>query len=118
MEKLNAWNAEIVCEIEPNFHLECDALVRNLHGRSEILAVSMHFEKDINIDHYDEHEDIIGSSHHPTVSLTTAELDEVKLSEGLRKQSISTVNNAADNIVSTVNDDAEKNSAEVEAEQM
>ncbi|KAI3968592.1 hypothetical protein MKW92_049180 [Papaver armeniacum] len=85
MDKLNAWNAEIVskdnhqlslvCEIEPSFHLDCDALVRNLHGRSAILAVSVHFEKDTNVDHYD---DIIESSHHPTESLNTAELDEIK----------------------------------------
>ncbi|KAI3977746.1 hypothetical protein MKX01_014322 [Papaver californicum] len=78
------------------------------------IAVSVHFEKDANVDHYDDHEDMIESSHHPTVSLNTAELDEIKLSEGLQKQSISTVDNVPDKIVSTVNDDAEKKSAEVE----
>lgn len=78
----------------------------------------MHFEKDTYVDHYDDHEDITESSDHPKVSVNTAELEEIKLSEGLQKQSISSVNNVADKIVSTVNGDAEKNSAEIEAEQM
>ncbi|RZC58197.1 hypothetical protein C5167_005505 [Papaver somniferum] len=34
-----------VCEIDPSIFRDCDALVRNLHGRSEILAVSVHFER-------------------------------------------------------------------------
>ncbi|KAI3875348.1 hypothetical protein MKX03_027442 [Papaver bracteatum] len=126
MEKLNEWNAEVVskdesgnqlslvCEIEPSIFRDCDALARNLHGRSEMLAVSVHFEKDTNVDHFDDHEDFIEPSHHPTVSLNTAELDEIKLSEALQKQSISEVNNVADKIVPTVDDDAKKNSAEVE----
>ncbi|KAI3997624.1 hypothetical protein MKX01_011041, partial [Papaver californicum] len=91
--KLNAWNAEIVSKGESGNQLSL---------------------KDTNVDLYDDHENMIESSHHPTVSVNTAELDEIKLSEGLQKQSISTVNNVADKIVSTVNDEAEKNSAEVE----
>ncbi|KAI3972256.1 hypothetical protein MKW92_016491 [Papaver armeniacum] len=126
MEKLNEWNAEVVskdesgnqlslvCEIETSIFRDCEALARNLHGRAEMLAVSVHFEKDTNVDHFDDHEDFIEPSHHPTVSLNTAELDEIKLSEALQKQSISEVNNVADKIVPTVNDDAKKNSAEVE----
>ncbi|RZC92782.1 hypothetical protein C5167_029512 [Papaver somniferum] len=102
MEKLNAWNADIaskdesgnqislVCEMEPSIFRECDALVRTLHGRSEMLAVSVHFEKDTDIDHYDDHKDVIEPSHHPIVPSNTADLDAIKLSEGLQKQSIST----------------------------
>ncbi|XP_026442878.1 ribosome maturation protein SBDS-like [Papaver somniferum] len=108
MEKLNAWNADIaskdesgnqislVCEMEPSFFRECDALVKSLHGRSEMLAVSVHFEKDTNIDHYDDHKDVIEPSHHPITSSNAADLDEIKLSGGLQKQSISTRNNGAD----------------------
>ncbi|KAI3872283.1 hypothetical protein MKX03_021405 [Papaver bracteatum] len=106
MEKLNAWNADIVlkdesgnqlslvCEMEPSFFRECDAFVRSLYGRSEMLAVSVHFEKDTNIDHYDDHKDIIEPS--PIVPSNTADLEEIKLSEGLQKQSISTRNDGAD----------------------
>ncbi|MCL7051092.1 hypothetical protein MKW94_005346 [Papaver nudicaule] len=128
MEKLKAWNSEIVskdesgnqvslvCEIEPSLYRVCEALVRNLHGRLEMLAVSVHFQKDTNVDHYDDHEDFIEPNHHhPTVSLNTAELDEIKLSEELQKQSISTVSNGTDKVVSAVNDDAEKNTAEKNA---
>ncbi|KAI3935878.1 hypothetical protein MKX01_004605 [Papaver californicum] len=71
-------NLEISCHWFVRLSLvftETFALVRNLHGRSEILAISVHFEKDTNVDHY---EDMIESSHHPTVSLNTA-LDEIKL---------------------------------------
>ncbi|RZC62290.1 hypothetical protein C5167_024071 [Papaver somniferum] len=102
MEKLNAWNAEIVsqdeygnqlvalvCEIAPSLFRDCDALVRNYHGRVEILAVSVHFEKDANVDYYDGNEDVVEPCHH------TAELDVIKLSERLQKQSISTVNDGA-----------------------
>ncbi|MCL7023881.1 hypothetical protein MKW94_001936 [Papaver nudicaule] len=97
MEKLNAWDAKIVsqdeygnqllslvCEIEPGFFRDCDASVKNLHGRTETLAVSVQFEKDTNAaDHCDDHKDII----QPT------ELDEIKFSERLQKQSISAVDN-------------------------
>ncbi|KAI3871692.1 hypothetical protein MKW92_021749 [Papaver armeniacum] len=70
MEKLKEWNAEVVskdesgnqlslvCEIEPSIFRDCEALARNLHGRLEMLAVSMHLEKDTNVDHFDDHEDI------------------------------------------------------------
>ncbi|KAI3856339.1 hypothetical protein MKW92_000345 [Papaver armeniacum] len=101
MEKLNAWNAEIVsqdgygnqlvalvCEIAPSFFRDCDTLVRNYHGRVEILEVSVHFEKDANVDNYDGNEDVVEPCHH------TAELD-VKLSEKLQKQSISAVGDGA-----------------------
>ncbi|RZC88005.1 hypothetical protein C5167_004185 [Papaver somniferum] len=38
-----------VCEVEPSFFRDCDALVRSLYGRSEILA-----EKDTNDDDCDD----------------------------------------------------------------
>ncbi|KAI3956083.1 hypothetical protein MKW98_027397, partial [Papaver atlanticum] len=109
MKKLNAWNAEIVskvesknqlsliCEMEPILLRDYDAFVRSLHGRLEILAVSVHFEKDTNVEHYDDHWDVIEPSHHPLVPLSTAELDEIKLRNGAdMKQSISTRNDGAD----------------------
>lgn len=61
--------------------------MRNLQGRSEILAVSVHFEKDSDVDHFDDH-DIVESSH-SKVALSSTELDELQLSETLQKQSIS-----------------------------
>ncbi|KAI3925917.1 hypothetical protein MKW98_028053 [Papaver atlanticum] len=102
MEKLNSWSAEIVsqdgygnqlvalvCEIAPSFFRDCDALVRNYHGRVEIVEVSVHFEKDANVDNYDGNEDVVEPSHH------TAELDVIKLSERLQKQSIFAVGDGA-----------------------
>ncbi|XP_026383414.1 ribosome maturation protein SBDS-like, partial [Papaver somniferum] len=105
MEKLDAWNAEIVskveygnqqslvCEVEPIFSQDCDALVRSLYGRLEILAVSVHFEKDADVvddcEDWDDIEpvsiaelddddqwDVIEPGHHSPVPLNTAELDD------------------------------------------
>lgn len=73
-EKLNTWNASIVskdesgnhlsimCEMDPCFFRECDALVRNVQGRLEILAASVHVEGDTQMDHYDDHEQDIAPS--------------------------------------------------------
>uniref|UniRef100_A0A2P2JHJ4 Ribosome maturation protein SBDS n=1 Tax=Rhizophora mucronata TaxID=61149 RepID=A0A2P2JHJ4_RHIMU len=70
LEDLNTWNVtivskdesgsqiSIVCEMDPGFFRDCDILVRNLHGRLEILAVSVHFEGDTHVDDYDDHEDM------------------------------------------------------------
>ncbi|XVE95595.1 hypothetical protein REPUB_Repub02eG0112300 [Reevesia pubescens] len=105
-EKLNEWSATIVskdesgsqlsviCESEPGMFRDCDALVRNLQGRSEILAVSVHAEGDTQVDHYDD-EDI--SSHLPKESadsvpsrLPLESTDSVvQLSEKMQKQNIS-----------------------------
>ncbi|KAF9600999.1 hypothetical protein IFM89_014984 [Coptis chinensis] len=94
-EKLNAWKTNIVskdesgehlsvvCEIEPSYFRDCDAMVRNLQGRVEILAVSVHFEGDTSVDHYDDQEEF--SSSHSKV-LTDA---VVKLSQKVQKQAIS-----------------------------
>ncbi|KAJ0587965.1 putative ribosome maturation protein Sdo1/SBDS [Helianthus annuus] len=61
-EKLSEWKAiilskdesgsqiSVVCEIDPGIFRDCDALVRNLQGRSEILAISVHGEGDIHAD--------------------------------------------------------------------
>ncbi|XVE55222.1 hypothetical protein DITRI_Ditri03aG0142200 [Diplodiscus trichospermus] len=65
-EKLNEWSATIVskdesrsqpsviCEMEPGNFRECDALVRNLQCRLEILAMSVHAEGDTQVDQYDD----------------------------------------------------------------
>ncbi|XXG60770.1 hypothetical protein AAC387_Pa04g2598 [Persea americana] len=102
VEKLNAWSANIdskdvsgnqlyvVCQMEPGFFRDCDALVRDFQGRLEILAVSVHFEGDTHVvDHYDEQEELP-----PSVVKESA--DGVhKLSERLEKQAISTQNKSA-----------------------
>ncbi|KAK6939973.1 Ribosome maturation protein SDO1/SBDS, C-terminal domain [Dillenia turbinata] len=73
LEKLDSWEVSVVskdesgsqlsiiCEMDPGLFRECDALVRNLQGRLEILAVSVHFEGDTHVDQYDDHEDIPSS---------------------------------------------------------
>ncbi|GAV69137.1 SBDS domain-containing protein/SBDS_C domain-containing protein [Cephalotus follicularis] len=94
MEKLNVWNASIVskdesgiqlsviCEVDPGFFRDCDALVRNLLGRLEILAVSVHAEGDTHVDNYDDHDDV------PSY-LSKESNDVVELSERIQEQTIS-----------------------------
>ncbi|XP_021675732.2 uncharacterized protein LOC110661414 isoform X2 [Hevea brasiliensis] len=99
LEKLNAWNATIVskdesgsqlsviCELDPGFFRECDVMVRNLQGRLEILAMSVHFEGDTSVDDYDDHEDVPSSL--PKESSDSV----VQLGEKLQKQTVSTEKN-------------------------
>ncbi|KAF2306832.1 hypothetical protein GH714_021845 [Hevea brasiliensis] len=99
LEKLNPWNATIVskdesgsqlsviCELDPGFFRECDVMVRNLQGRLEILAMSVHFEGDTSVDDYDDHEDVPSSL--PKESTDSV----VQLSEKLQKQTVSTDKN-------------------------
>ncbi|XP_056160986.1 uncharacterized protein LOC130135548 [Syzygium oleosum] len=91
VEKLNAWIASIVsrdasaseisvvCEIEPGFYRDCEASARNLQGRVEVLAYSVHAEGDTQVDHYDDHEDIPSRSEPDSV---------VQLSERMQKQTL------------------------------
>ncbi|PWA86528.1 Ribosome maturation protein SBDS [Artemisia annua] len=79
----SASNFSIVCELDPGFFRDCDALVRNLLGRSEILAISVHGEGDIHADHYDGHEDVSSSE-----SKKPAEPSIVELSEKMQKQTM------------------------------
>ncbi|KAI5597456.1 hypothetical protein POPTR_002G073200v4 [Populus trichocarpa] len=95
LEKLNAWDANVVskdesgshqsviCEMDPGFFRDCDALVRNLQGRMEILAVSVHFEGDTHVDDFDDYEDVP-----PALPKESAD-SEVQLSEKIQKQTIS-----------------------------
>lgn len=98
LEKLNAWNADIltkdesgnqlsiVCELDPTLFRECDSLVRNLQGRLEILAVSVHGEGDTAVDRYDElYEDVPAP-----LSKESKESSVTQLSASLQKQSVST----------------------------
>ncbi|XP_022749278.1 ribosome maturation protein SBDS-like [Durio zibethinus] len=111
-EKLNEWSAttvskdesgsqpSVICEMEPGIFRECDALVRNLQGRLEILAMSVHAEGDTQVDQYDD-EDI---SHPPKKSadsvpsrLPQESTDvELQLSEKMQKQTISSGNGNAE----------------------
>ncbi|KAH9691513.1 U1-type domain-containing protein [Citrus sinensis] len=98
MEKLDAWDASIVskdnsgsqlsliCEMEPGLFRDCDTLLRNLQGRLEILAVSVHAEGDTSVDHYDDHEDV------PSLPPKESADDVLKLSEKIEKQSLSSGN--------------------------
>lgn len=72
-----------ICEMEPGIFRDCDALVRNLQGRLEILAVSLHMEGDTHVDHYDDHE-------HVPSRLPKESADPVlQLSERVQRQTIS-----------------------------
>ncbi|RAL37157.1 hypothetical protein DM860_004079 [Cuscuta australis] len=83
-DKLKDWNVgvisreeagshlSILCEIEPHFFRDCDALVRNSQGRLEIIATNIHVEGNTFVDHFDDHED-----------------EPPSLSEKMQKQTIS-----------------------------
>ena len=73
-----------ICELDPGVFRECDTLVRNLQGRLEILAVSVHAEGDSGVDHLDE-------LNEESLSLPILPKEQFpELSEKLQKQSIST----------------------------
>lgn len=96
--KLNEWNSTIVskdesgsqlsiiCEIDPGYFRDCDAVVRNLQGRSEILAVSVHGEGDTHVDHYDDFDDVSTSVHKESTDSV------IQLGEKMQKQTISLKN--------------------------
>ncbi|KAL5703736.1 hypothetical protein ACHQM5_022254 [Ranunculus cassubicifolius] len=95
LEKLEEWNTTIVskdgtgdqlsvvCEIEPAHFRDCDSLVRSLQGRLEILAVSVHFEGDTSVEHYDESEEFAPAP--PAKSATVSQL-----TDKIQKQAIIT----------------------------
>ncbi|TQE13555.1 hypothetical protein C1H46_000886 [Malus baccata] len=58
-EKLTAWNASIISKDQSGSQISTDAegLMMKLHGRYEVLALSVHAEGDTVIDQYDDHED-------------------------------------------------------------
>ncbi|KAJ4917289.1 sequence-specific DNA binding transcription factor [Raphanus sativus] len=79
-----------VCEMEPGLFRECDSLVRNMQGRLEILAVSVHAEGDTSMDHYDEHDDMALQTNKPLLP-TESETDPVvELSKKMQKQEMGT----------------------------
>lgn len=76
--------------MDPGFFRDCDAMVRNLHGRLEILAVSVHGEGDTHVDNYDDHEDAPSS-------LPNESKDSVlQLTEKMQKQTIKPKNTNAE----------------------
>ncbi|GKU90558.1 hypothetical protein SLEP1_g4540 [Rubroshorea leprosula] len=120
-EKLSSWSSTIVskdvsgsqlsviCEMDPGFFRDCDSYVRNMQGRLEILAVSVHAEGDTHVDNYDDHDDV--PSHQPKESAVSVpshlpkdtadfmqsqlpkESDSVlQLTEKMKKQTISSGN--------------------------
>lgn len=62
--------------MEPGLFRECDSLVRNMQGRLEILAVSVHAEGDTSMDHYNEHDDMALQTNKPLLP-TESETDPV-----------------------------------------
>ncbi|XP_042470874.1 ribosome maturation protein SBDS-like [Zingiber officinale] len=96
IEKLSGWNPNItskdesgnepslVCELEPRFFRDCDAMMRSLQGRLEILAVSVHMEGDAQVDQYDTEEFMPRSTKEPSAV--------TQLGERLHEQEISTGN--------------------------
>ncbi|KAG9446242.1 hypothetical protein H6P81_012370 [Aristolochia fimbriata] len=98
MEKLNAWNVTIVSkdesgsqmslvfEMDPGYYRECDSIVRNLQGRLEILAVSVHVEGDTQVDDHDDHEDMSLSNNKDSSDTV------VYLADKVQKHTISTEN--------------------------
>ncbi|KAL6952828.1 hypothetical protein U1Q18_047096 [Sarracenia purpurea var. burkii] len=108
-EKLNTWNASImskdesgnqlsiVCEIDPGFFRESDALVRNLQGRLEMLSVSVHGEGDTQVEDYDDHENMPPPSLPKETTDSIAQHDSVaELGERIKKPTSSvTSENAA-----------------------
>ncbi|KAG6522648.1 hypothetical protein ZIOFF_019794 [Zingiber officinale] len=73
-----------VCELEPRFFRDCDAMMRSLQGRLEILAVSVHMEGDAQVDQYDTEEFMPRSTKEPSAV--------TQLGERLHEQEISTGN--------------------------
>ncbi|KAJ8426934.1 hypothetical protein Cgig2_001115 [Carnegiea gigantea] len=104
LEKLNAWNADIltkdesgnqlsvVCELDPTLFRECDSLVRNLQGRLEILAVSVDGEGDAGVDRYDELYEAVPAP----LSKESTQSSVTQLSARLQKQSVSTSSKSAE----------------------
>lgn len=76
--------------MEPGIFRDCDTLIRNLQGRLEILAVSMHGEGDTHVDHYDDHEHV--SSRVPKESADPV----LELSERVQRQTISVGNSSTE----------------------
>lgn len=69
--------------MEPSIFRDCDILVRNLQGRLEILAVSVHVEGGTHVDHYTDHENVPSG-------LPKESVDSVlQLSERVRRQTFS-----------------------------
>lgn len=94
-----------ICELDPGFYRECEGLMMKLHGRYEVLALSVHAEGDTVIDQYDDHEDEPSHSLKDSSNISSLKKKEctdpdlskkesadpvLKLSDDLQKQSIST----------------------------
>lgn len=81
--------------MEPGLFRECDSLVRNMQGRLEILAVSVHAEGDTSMDHYDEHDDMALQTNKPLLPVETEKINPVvELGKQMQKQEIGSSNNA------------------------
>jgi ribosome maturation protein SDO1 len=77
-----------VCEIEPSLFRECDALVRSMQGRLEILSISAHTEGDAQVETNDDTEDYPSTSSKDPDSFNTESV--ARLSEKMGRHQIST----------------------------
>ncbi|XP_050364222.1 uncharacterized protein LOC126782910 [Argentina anserina] len=108
MEKLTTWNASVVsqdtsgnllsiiCELDPGFYRDCEGLMMNLHGKYEVLALSVHAEGDTVIDQHEDYEDEPPRSLIQSADSNLGKKESsglvTQLSEKLEAQSISTGN--------------------------
>ncbi|XP_022850309.1 ribosome maturation protein SBDS-like [Olea europaea var. sylvestris] len=95
-ERINDWHFPLnflvmaqICELDPSSFRSCDALVRNLQGRLEILAVNVHVDSDTQVDHYDDRED------EPSTVHKDPAIPVMQLSEKLQQQGISVKNGSS-----------------------
>ncbi|KAL6211227.1 hypothetical protein ACLB2K_016454 [Fragaria x ananassa] len=119
LEKLTTWNASIVskdpsgnqlsiiCELDPGLYRDCEGLLMALHGKYEVLALSVHAEGDTVIDQHEEYEDepphslIVSADSESSKKKGTSDSDlakkdssdpAIQLGEKMQAQSISTAN--------------------------
>ncbi|XP_020262890.1 ribosome maturation protein SBDS [Asparagus officinalis] len=109
LEKLSSWNASIISkdesgdqfsvisDIEPGCFRDCDALVRNLQGRLDILAVSAQVEGDAHVEQYEDPEEIPLRSSEESNSSRDSDLAG-QLAERLKKQNISTESTSGEQV--------------------
>lgn len=83
-----------MCEIEPSLFRECDALVRSMQGRLEILSISAHTEGDGQVEGNNDTEDYPSTSTKDPEPFNTEAVSQ--LSEKMGKHQISSTSKGED----------------------
>lgn len=88
-----------ICELDPGYYRECEALVVDLQGRFEVLAISVYSEGDTNVGQYGDHE------YEPprVVAKETITESVATLSNQLEQQTVSATGEGKQNKCSTCN---------------